>query len=128
MDLGTLREEGRRVTPPTTAAARSRRLFGDINPAAIVVPVLIIVLALVGHHLSDRFGTLRNFSNLFGQVTFLAFVALGQTFVISSRDIDLSIGSTIAICARIHQRLHQSDPNDVPNAGVRRRHRLGNAT
>ena len=87
--------------------------FRDINPAPIVVLVLILALALVGSHLSDRFGTLRNFSNLFGQMTFLAIIALGQTFVILTRGIDLSIGSTIAICAVFTSGFINNDPDLV---------------
>ncbi len=87
------------------------RRYGDTAPALLVVLALILLLALVGSSVSDRFGTLRNFSNLFGQATFLAIIALGQTFVILTRGIDLSIGATIAICAVFASGLIDNDPD-----------------
>ena len=100
-------------------AAAGRTLFwrhlARTGPALVVVAVLIVVLAIFGSALSDRFGTLRNFSNLFGQASFLAIIALGQTFVILTRGIDLSIGSTVAICAVFASGFIDNDPaNAVP--------------
>lgn len=103
-------------------AARNtpRRWVAGISPALLVVVALIVVLAVVGSSMSDRFGTLRNFSNLFGQASFLAIIALGQTFVILTRGIDLSIGSTIAICAVFTSGLIDNNPDmTVPvTAGI----------
>ncbi|GAB5469318.1 MAG: ribose ABC transporter permease [Rhodospirillales bacterium] len=81
------------------------------NRATLVVLLLIFGLALAGFLLSDRFGTLRNFSNLFGQAAFLAIIAIGQTLPILSRGIDLSIGSTIAFAAVLTSGLIDNDPD-----------------
>ncbi len=80
------------------------------NKATLVVLGLIACLAVVGFLLSDRFGTLRNFSNLFGQAAFLAIIAIGQTLPILSRGIDLSIGSVIAFAAVLTSGLIDNDP------------------
>lgn len=80
------------------------------NPLVIVL-LLIVILGIVGTVLSDRFGTTRNLSNLFSQMSFLAIIALGQTLPILTRGIDLSIGSTVAICAVLTSGLIDNDPS-----------------
>lgn len=87
------------------------RLSG--NQAPLVVLLLIACLMIAGFLLSDRFGTLRNFSNLFGQAAFLAIIAIGQTLPILSRGIDLSIGSTIAFAAVLTSGLIDNNPDNM---------------
>ncbi len=87
------------------------RLTGSSAP--LVVVALIACLAIAGFLLSDRFGSLRNFSNLFGQAAFLAIIAIGQTLPILTRGIDLSIGSTIAFAAVLTSGLIDSNPENM---------------
>ena len=51
--------------------------------------------------LSPVFLSVANFRNLFIQSTILAVLALGQTFVIMTRGIDLSIGGTMALSSAL---------------------------
>lgn len=81
------------------------------SKATWVVLALIACLTVAGVLLSDRFGTLRNFSNLFGQAAFLAIIAIGQTLPVLSRGIDLSIGSVIAFAAVLTSGLIDNDPS-----------------
>ena len=79
----------------------------------LIVSVLVLMVFFVGTALSEKFGTSRNMSNLFGQASFLAIIALGQTLPVLTRGIDLSIGSTIAFCAVLTSALIDSDPVKV---------------
>src|SRR5277367_1347082 len=63
----------------------------------LVILIFIIVMTIV----SPVFLTFANFKNLFIQSTILAVLALGQTFVIMTRGIDLSIGGTMAFTSAI---------------------------
>lgn len=53
---------------------------------------LIFVLTLFGTIVSDKFGTASNAVNILEQATPLALVSLGQTLVIITGGIDLSVG------------------------------------
>ena len=91
-----------------TAAAIRR-----INPAIGIVLVLIAVLVVVGVTSADRFGTLRNFVNVFEQSAGLGFVSLGQTLVILTGGIDLSIGGIVTVSAMLTSGLIDGDPARV---------------
>lgn len=62
----------------------------------LIVAVLLVVLAVAGGFLSDRFLTWRNVGNLFQQLIVLGMVSLGQTFVVLMGGIDLAIGSLVS--------------------------------
>ncbi|UVK43842.1 ABC transporter permease [Mesorhizobium sp. AR07] len=61
----------------------------------VIVALLLVVLAVAGGLLSDRFLTWRNIGNLFQQLIVLGMVSLGQTFVVLMGGIDLAIGSLV---------------------------------
>lgn len=61
----------------------------------LIVLVLIVLLLIVGGNISDRFLTWRNFSTLFQQMIVLGIASLGQTVVILTGGIDLSIGALL---------------------------------
>lgn len=62
-----------------------------VNPLLIALVVLYVAIALW----SDRFFSVFNQMNITRQVAVYLIIALGQTFVISSRGIDLSVGSVL---------------------------------
>jgi len=69
---------------------------------AIVMEIaLIALLFIVGFLVSDNFRTIDNVVNIIEQSTGLAFVALGQTVVILSGGIDLSLDATIALTSSL---------------------------
>jgi ribose transport system permease protein len=68
---------------------------GEAVPALILLAGLIFVAAWV----NPRFLSSFNVSNVLTQVTPLALVAIGQTFVVASRGLDLSVGSTVSLVA-----------------------------
>lgn len=61
----------------------------------LIVAVLLVLLAVAGGLLSDRFLTWRNIGNLLQQLIVLGMVSLGQTFVVLMGGIDLAIGSLV---------------------------------
>ena len=70
-----------------------------INPAIASTVILIGGLFVIGLVLADRFGTVSNVSNIYRYSAPLLFASLGQTLVILTGGIDLSIGSIISVAA-----------------------------
>jgi ribose transport system permease protein len=84
-----------------------------INPALPIVVGLLVALVAIGAAFSDRFGTLRNFTNVFEQAAGLGFVSLGQTLVILTGGIDLSIDGIVTVAAMLTSGLIDGDPARV---------------
>jgi ribose transport system permease protein len=93
----------------TAAAVMMRR----INPAIAIVLALLMSLIVVGVSLSDRFGTLNNLVNVFEQSAGLGFVSLGQTLVILTGGIDLSIGGIVTVSAMLTSGLIDGVPERI---------------
>jgi ribose transport system permease protein len=83
------------ILPGGTAGWRVTR------SALLPVIALIVVLIIIGVSVSDRFGTARNLWNVYEQSTGLALVSLGQTLVILTGGIDLSVGSMISLLSEL---------------------------
>jgi ribose transport system permease protein len=84
-----------------------------VNPALPIVVGLLVALVVAGSSFSDRFGTLRNFTNVFEQAAGLGFVSLGQTLVILTGGIDLSIDGIVTIASMLTSGLIDGDPARV---------------
>ena len=61
------------------------------QPAIVLAYVLVIVLAILGELVAGGFLSISHIDQLLIEASFIAFVALGQSFVILSGGIDLSI-------------------------------------
>ena len=81
------------VNKPQGGADRILDVLNRINPLVFVIIVLYLVVAL----LSDRFLAVNNQLNISRQAAVFLIIAIGQTFVISSRGIDLSVGSAVGL-------------------------------
>jgi ribose transport system permease protein len=82
--------------PHTAGRAHLKRIAGTVlglYGLILVLVILVVVFAL----LNPNFLTVANFKNLLEQNAVLAVVAVGITFAIISRNIDLSPGSLIAL-------------------------------
>ncbi|WP_319559659.1 ABC transporter permease [Marispirochaeta sp.] len=79
--------------------AKSYKLLSYTSQVEIVMTIAFILLCLTLTILTPRFLTIRNFRNLFWQATFLGIIAIGQTLVILTGGIDLSVGSNAAVAA-----------------------------
>ncbi|MGD0184138.1 MAG: ABC transporter permease [Roseiarcus sp.] len=78
-----------------SAIARAAQRLA-IEPALVVVTLLLAGLIGVGAMVSDRFATVGNFLAVLEQAAPLGFVAAGQTLVILEGGIDLSVGAIAA--------------------------------
>ena len=83
------------------------------NAGLIGVGVLLLLLFAIGGVLTDRFTRLANLLNVYEQATDLAFVAIGQTCVILTGGIDLSVGSLISLIACLTSGLIQGNPANI---------------
>jgi ribose/xylose/arabinose/galactoside ABC-type transport system permease subunit len=61
----------------------------------------LVLLVIAASFLSPRFLTLSNILNVLRQVSIVGVLAIGMTFVILTRGIDLSVGSTLGIAVVI---------------------------
>ena len=61
-----------------------------------ILSALIAVL-IIGNFLSEHFLTTSNMINILAQVSIVGVLAIGQTYVILTEGIDLSIGSLMAL-------------------------------
>ncbi len=90
-----------------------RRLSRRVPVSLMVVIALLMLLVLTGTLLSDRFPTLRNFLNVFQQAASLGVVSLGQTFVVLTGGIDLSVGPMISLTSNLASGLIDGNPQRV---------------
>lgn len=86
----------RPLTSPA-AAARPARPTDIIDILGRFAPVIfLLVLIVVFSILEPGFRTSGNFLNVMRQISFVGIIAVGMTFVILTRGIDLSVGSALA--------------------------------
>ncbi len=72
--------------------------------------LIFVLLCLFFCFQSDTFLTQGNFSNILIQTSVIIIIATGMTFVISAAEIDLSVGSLLALCGMITAFLLKIDP------------------
>ena len=91
--------QNRATVPAGAGTEQPRTLSSRIGPMAqrygilIALAALCLVLSLV----SDNFLTSRNIINVLRQTSINGILAIGMTFVILTRGIDLSVGSVVAL-------------------------------
>ena len=90
--------------PNPSAASRPARLLGAARDAVIDNPTfftagILLAMWLILSQLSPFFFTVSNLFEITVQAAVIALIAVGQTFVILSRGIDLSVGSILAASA-----------------------------
>jgi ribose/xylose/arabinose/galactoside ABC-type transport system permease subunit len=70
----------------------------------------LVILVITASFLSDRFLTLPNLLNVLRQVAIVGILAIGMTFVILTRGIDLSVGSILGISVVLYAGFLESQP------------------
>ncbi|WP_244492587.1 ABC transporter permease [Aureimonas sp. AU22] len=70
----------------------------------------LVILVIAASFLSDRFLTLPNLLNVLRQVAIVGILAIGMTFVILTRGIDLSVGSILGISVVLYAGFLESQP------------------
>ncbi len=99
-------------TPQEMARAAGRRLVNiarEVRPGRLIGLILqrgtaligIIIMLIVFGFMSPNFLTGSNFENILRQTSFTAILAVGQTFVILSGGIDLSVAATAALSVSV---------------------------
>ncbi|TPI14985.1 ABC transporter permease [Mesorhizobium sp. B3-1-9] len=74
------------------------RLFSNQTFWVVIAVILACLFLSVA---TDSFATSKNLFNITRNVTFIAIVALGMTFVIITGGIDLSVGSVLCLCSMV---------------------------
>ncbi len=86
------------------------------NAPLLIVYGLIVVLVLVGSFSSERFFTERNLFNVLRSAAFLGTVAIGQTLVILTAGIDLSVGSVVKLSVLVSAIWMDGNPDNLLTA------------
>ncbi|NLD52172.1 MAG: ABC transporter permease [Clostridiales bacterium] len=96
----------------------SLNFFRELNAKKVrdymfdhVVELILIVLILVMGNVSSTFNTMANWLNIFRNMSMKGLIAFGMTMVIISGQIDLSVGSTVAISGVIVARVCRDLPD-----------------
>ncbi|MCG8359547.1 MAG: ABC transporter permease [Kiloniellales bacterium] len=89
------------ATDATLSAVSSQReaspLQALVGSQAFWVTVAVLVISLGMSMISESFGTYDNFFNITRNFAFIGIIALGQTAVIITAGIDLSVGSVMGL-------------------------------
>jgi len=83
------------------------------NAGLFIVYGLLLALVLFGALNSERFLTERNIFNVLRQAAFLGTVAVGQTLVILTAGIDLSVGSLVKMSVLVSALLMNGQPENT---------------
>lgn len=90
------------VTLDQTIAQKQHTFLSRLFSSQTFWVVIAVVLAcLFLSFATDSFATSKNLFNITRNITFVAIVALGMTFVIITGGIDLSVGSVLCLCSMV---------------------------
>jgi ribose transport system permease protein len=90
------------TTLDQTIAQKQHTLLSRVFASQTFWVVIAVILACLFLSVAtDSFATSRNLFNITRNVTFVAIVALGMTFVIITGGIDLSVGSVLCLCSMV---------------------------
>jgi ribose transport system permease protein len=78
-----------------------RRSWRDVDLRAVAPFVALVLLLILGALVNPNFIGINNLANVATRSAFIAIIAIGATFVISSGDLDLSVGSMVAFVASL---------------------------
>lgn len=89
--------------PVTAGTTHERRqsILAKVPYEQVVLPAIIVVLCVFFQLQNSNFFTTNNLINIARQSSFLAMIAVGQTFAIISGGIDLSVGSMLGMISVI---------------------------
>ncbi len=82
------------------------------------IGLILLLLCAFFHYQSDVFFTSGNFSRIFIHTAVNVIMAVGMTFVISAAEIDLSVGSLLALCGMITAFILKIDPETGMNLPI----------
>jgi rhamnose transport system permease protein len=106
--MTTIAEE-RRVAPPAAGSHRVAELLLRFRELGIVLALVLVVGATtIDNH---RFLSLTNVQQILSAAAIIALLAIGETIVIVTRNVDLSIGSVLGISAYATGELYVHHPH-----------------
>ncbi len=85
----------------STPISTRRRTWRDVDLRAVAPFAALLLLLIIGALVNPNFIGLTNLANVATRSAFIAIIAVGATFVISSGDLDLSVGSMVAFVASL---------------------------
>ena len=77
------------------------RWIKGIDWQRVGIPLALFILCIIFAFSSNRFLTVRNLTNVARQISILAFLSYGMTFVIVSGGIDISVGSAVSLISMV---------------------------
>jgi len=77
------------------------------------IVMALLLLLIVSSFLSPRFLSLPNLLNVLRQVAIVGILAIGQTFVILTAGIDLSVGAILGLCVVLFADILQALTHDA---------------
>jgi ribose transport system permease protein len=90
------------VTLDQTIAQKQHTLLTRVFASQTFWVVIAVILACLFLSVAtDSFATTKNLYNITRNITFVAIIALGMTFVIITGGIDLSVGSVLCLCSMV---------------------------
>ncbi|KAA3452835.1 sugar ABC transporter permease [Mesorhizobium sp. SARCC-RB16n] len=90
------------VTLDQTIAQKQHTFLSRLFSSQTFWVVIAVILACIFlSFATDAFATSKNLYNITRNITFVAIVALGMTFVIITGGIDLSVGSVLCLCSMV---------------------------
>jgi ribose transport system permease protein len=90
------------VTLDQTIAQKQHTLLTRVFASQTFWVVIAVILACLFLSVAtDSFATSKNLYNITRNITFVAIIALGMTFVIITGGIDLSVGSVLCLCSMV---------------------------
>lgn len=101
------------MTAPITADTRARFDVGAFVKKYAIIGILLLFVILLAVLTQGSFLQPQNLINVIRQVSAIAIIATGMTFVIIINGIDLSVGSIVAVSAVVASSLAQ-----MPDASV----------
>ncbi len=84
-----------------TETAKAPKTSKDWDMAAIAPFIALALLLLLGYFANPNFMTSANLLNVVTRSSFIAVIALGATYVITSGGLDLSVGAMLAFVASL---------------------------
>jgi ribose transport system permease protein len=97
--VAATRDDDRRTEAPETP--RWRAVLDPSNLATWAAPIALVLLAIVFQALNPTFLSLGNLTSMLTSSAILIVLAIGQTFVVATAGIDLSIASAMTLAAVI---------------------------
>jgi rhamnose transport system permease protein len=87
------------ISDVASSATRRGRVSTMVRRSDTALIGLIVIITLVATATLSDFRTLSNINNLLNTTALIAIVAIGEAVVILARQIDLSVGAILGICA-----------------------------